>query len=117
MTTGTASVQTPIAQPCGVGTQRRSWLMATAGTTLLAGFGAQPSVAQTGQVVQHIGYLTVGSIASTFEAVQTFREGLRERGLVEGRDVVLDVRYAEGRAQDLPRLAAELAAFKPVLIG
>ncbi len=110
------SVQTPVAQRCGAGTQRGSWLLATAGTTLLAGFGAQPSVAQTGQVVQHIGYLTVGSMTSTFEAVQTFREGLRERGHVEGRDVVLDVRYAEGRAQDLPRLAAELAALKPAVI-
>ena len=116
MTTRTASVETPVAQPSDAATRRRSMLLATAGATLLGGFGAQPSVAQPRQVVQHIGYLTVGSIASTLEAVQTFREGLRERGHVEGRDVVLDVRYAEGRAQDLPRLAAELAALKPAVI-
>ncbi len=116
MTTRSASVQTLVAQPWHAGTRRRSWLLATAGATLLGGFGAQPSVAQPGQALQHIGYLTVGSVASTAAAVQAFREGLRERGHVEGRDVVLDVRYAEGRAQDLPRLAAELAALKPTVI-
>ncbi len=96
--------------------QRRSWLLATASTALFGGFAAPPSRAQPGQVAQRIGYLTVGGMAGTAAAVQTFREGLRERGHVEGRDVVLDVRYAEGRAQDLPRLAAELAALKPAVI-
>ena len=48
--------------------------------------------------------------------MQDFRDGLRERGHVEGRDFVLDVRFAEGRAQDLPRLAAELAALRPAVI-
>ena len=96
--------------------QRRSWLLATASTTLLGGFAARPSRAQPGHVVQRIGYLSAGSATLTPTALQYFREGLRERGHVEGRDVVLDVRYAEGRAQDLPRLAAELAALKPAVI-
>ena len=78
--------------------KRRSWLLATAGTTPLGWFGAQPSHAQPGQVVQRIGYLTAGGATSNPAGLQAFREGLRERGHVEGRDVVLDVRYAEGRA-------------------
>ena len=84
--------------------KRRSWLLATTSTALLGGFGAQPSHAQPGQVVQRIGYLTAGGATSNPAGLQALREGLRERGHVEGRDVVLDVRYAEGRTQDLPRL-------------
>ena len=95
--------------------QRRSWMLATAGPALLAGVAAPPSRAQPGQVAQRIGYLTAGNAALN-AGVQAFRDGLRERGHVEGRDVVLDVRYAEGRAQDLPRLAAELAALKPAVM-
>ena len=96
--------------------QRRSWLLATTSTTLLGGFAARPSRAQPGHVLQRIGYLSAGSATLNPTALQSFREGLRERGHVEGRDVVLDVRYAEGRAQDLPRLAAELAALNPAVI-
>ncbi len=116
MTAQSASVQAPIAQRCDVVSKRRSWLLATAGATLLGGFGAQPSRGRSGQAVQRIGYLTAGGATSNPTGFLAFREGLRERGHVEGRDVVLDVRYAEGRTQDLPRLAAELAALEPVVI-
>ena len=96
--------------------KRRSWLLATSSMTLFGGFAAQPSSAQPGQAGQHIGYLSAGGATSNPAGLQALREGLRERGHVEGRDVVLDVRFAEGRTQDLPRLAAELAALKPVVI-
>ncbi len=95
--------------------QRRAWLLATTSTALFGGFAAQPSRAQPGQVLQRIGYLSAGSAALNAGLV-AFREGLRERGHVEGRDVVMDVRFAEGRAQDLPRLAGELAVLKPAVI-
>lgn len=96
--------------------KRRSWLLAITSTTLVGRLAAQPTRAQPGNELQRIGYLTVGGVAGTSAGVQEFREGLRERGHVEGRDVMLDVRFAEGRAQELPRLAAELAALKPVVI-
>ena len=95
--------------------QRRSWLLATAGTVLSGGLAAPPSRAQPSRSLQHIGYLSASNAALS-TSVQAFREGLRERGHVEGQDVVLDVRFAEGRAQDLPRLAAELAALNPTVI-
>ncbi len=116
MTARSAAARPAIAQRCDGGTRRRSWLLATAGPTLLGGFEARPCLAQPGQAVQRIGYLTAGGATSNPTGLQALREGLRERGHVEGRDVVLDVRYAEGRTQDLPRLAAELAALKPVVI-
>src|SRR5262245_60692418 len=55
------------------------------------------------------------------EAGQTFTEPLRvymrALGYVEGRNIVFDVRYAEGKADRLPTLAAELAAQRPTVIA
>jgi putative tryptophan/tyrosine transport system substrate-binding protein len=41
---------------------------------------------------------------------EAFRQGLRELGYVEGQNIVIEYRYAEGRAERLPDLAAELVA-------
>jgi putative tryptophan/tyrosine transport system substrate-binding protein len=45
-----------------------------------------------------------------------FRQGLRERGYVEGQNIAIDYRWAEGRFERLPALAAELAGLKPAVI-
>ncbi|HVF65866.1 MAG TPA: ABC transporter substrate-binding protein [Casimicrobiaceae bacterium] len=45
-----------------------------------------------------------------------FRDALRDGGLVEGRDFVIEVRWADGRRDALPRLAAELVALKPSVV-
>ncbi len=67
-----------------------------------------PSVidAQPAGRVYRIGYL--GSGAASFPGVKAFREGLRELGWVEGQNIVLEYRFAEGRLDRLPGLAAEL---------
>jgi putative ABC transport system substrate-binding protein len=44
--------------------------------------------------------------------LEAFRRGLRESGFVEGRNVVIELRYAQGGAQQLPELAAELVRLK-----
>jgi putative tryptophan/tyrosine transport system substrate-binding protein len=44
--------------------------------------------------------------------VQDFRQGLRDLGYVEGQNIVIEYRYAEGRAEQLPDLAAELVRLK-----
>src|SRR5262249_18443507 len=48
--------------------------------------------------------------------VEGFRQGLREQGYVEGKNVVIELREAEGRAERLPQLAAELVSLKPDVI-
>ena len=64
---------------------------------------------QTGRIVR-IGQLWgPGAAAATEDA---FRQGLRERGYVEGRDVVVEWRFAEGKGERLPELAAELLRLK-----
>ena len=68
---------------------------------------AQP----TGKVYR-IGYLGMGSATVSPPFVEAFREGLRELGLVEGQNIVIDYRFAEGRFDRLPELAAELVLLR-----
>src|SRR5215475_3915367 len=73
-----------------------------------------PADAQQPKKVPRIGYMTAGflSSASTKEAVEAFRQGLRERGYVEGQNIVIEYRFAEGMADRFPNLAAELVQLK-----
>src|SRR5262245_7910611 len=72
---------------------------------------AQP----TGKVYR-IGYLGAGSATLSQPPVEAFREGLRELGLVEGQNIVIDYRFAEGRFDRLPDLAAELVRLRVDII-
>jgi putative tryptophan/tyrosine transport system substrate-binding protein len=78
-------------------------------------FGGPPSVeAQPAGKVYRIGLLlSAGGDPTRFPLVEGFRQGLREQGYVEGRNVVIELRAAEGRAERLPQLAAELVSLKP----
>src|SRR5262245_17548403 len=57
-----------------------------------------------------IGYLHSGSSSSYAHLVAAFRGGLKETGYVEGRNVAIDFRWAEGRYNQLPALAADLVS-------
>ena len=62
--------------------------------------------------IPRIGILTPTS-ASVFSArVEAFRQRLRELGYVEGKNIVIEYRYAEGKRERLPDLAAELVRLK-----
>jgi putative ABC transport system substrate-binding protein len=63
-----------------------------------------------------IGYLYLGSLAPVTNQIAAFRQGLAENGYVEGENVVIDYRFAEGRADRLPELAAELVARRVAVI-
>jgi putative tryptophan/tyrosine transport system substrate-binding protein len=56
-----------------------------------------------------IGVLNGASIDDTLkEAISAFRRGLSETGYIEGRDVIVEYRSAEGQTDRLPKMAAEL---------
>ena len=55
-----------------------------------------------------VGYLSAGSPASSASVAAVFRRSLAEAGYVEGRNVAIEYRYAEGQYDRLPALAAEL---------
>jgi len=59
-----------------------------------------------------IGFLAFSSPNLAAEQANAFREGLRDLGYAEGSNVVIEYRWAEGRAESLPRLAGELVRLK-----
>ncbi len=77
-----------------------------------------PLVAEAQQVrkVYRIGWLHPTSPSSTPQWDATFRQGLRDLGYVEGENIVIEYRLAEGRYERLPELAAELVRLNVDLI-
>jgi putative ABC transport system substrate-binding protein len=81
----------------------------TAALVLALGLLSAPLVAQPQARKMHrIGFL--GNSTASLEAnlVEPFRQGLRERGYVEGQDVVVEYRWAEGKYERFPELIADL---------
>jgi putative tryptophan/tyrosine transport system substrate-binding protein len=66
--------------------------------------------------VPRLGYLGTSSASLESELVKAFREGLRERGYVEGQNIVIEYRWAEGNYQRFPDLVADLVKLKVDLI-
>ncbi len=82
-------------------------------TMLTGGIVAAPLAAEAQQAakIARIGYLA-GNLAAAPRLEEAFRQGLRDLGYVEGRNVVIEYRDAEGKLERLPALAAELVALK-----
>jgi ABC-type uncharacterized transport system substrate-binding protein len=68
--------------------------------------------AQQAGKVWRIGFLNPGSSPSTDGRIAAFRLGLRELGYVEGKDIVIERRYAEGRVERLSTMARDLLHLK-----
>jgi putative ABC transport system substrate-binding protein len=68
--------------------------------------------AQQAAKVYRIGLLSARSPSSDSTGAEAFRQGLSELGYVEGKNIILDYRYAEGKFERLPDLAAELVHLK-----
>jgi ABC-type uncharacterized transport system substrate-binding protein len=70
------------------------------------------AAAQPVSKVPRVGVLANGS-ATTSPPVDAFRRGLRDFGYVEGQNILLEIRWAEGRFERLPELVIELVRWKP----
>ena len=68
--------------------------------------------AQQPKKVPRVGYLAGPSLSSMSARTEAFRQGLRELGYVEGKNIVIEYRYAEGKLERVPALAAELVHLK-----
>jgi len=94
--------------------RRREFLVGLAGASALA--GSRAASAQASSTVPLIAMLAPLSPALAAQQIRAFRSELRELGYVEGRNVELDIRYAEGATARIPQLAAELIARKPAVL-
>jgi putative ABC transport system substrate-binding protein len=68
--------------------------------------------AQQPKKVPQVGYLSASSASEALPRTEAFRRGLRELGYVEGNNIVLEFRYADGKFERLPALVAELVRLK-----
>lgn len=82
------------------------WLLATVLLIAAAPVQAQPTK------IPRIGFLGGVSPAAVSARIESFRQGLRELGYVEGKSIAIEYRYAENKLDRLPALAAELVRLK-----
>jgi len=89
-------------------TTRRAFIGSLVGSLLAAPFAE----AQQAGKVYRIGVLEPTSMALNAANLDAFRKGLRELGYVEGRNMMIEYRSADGRSERFPDLAAELVRLK-----
>ena len=76
----------------------------------------QLAQAQQPTKIPRIGYLSVSSRSAMTARTEAFRQGLRELGYVEGKNIIIEWRSADGNEDRLPALAAELVQLKVDII-
>jgi ABC-type uncharacterized transport system substrate-binding protein len=107
--TGRHMTDLPGDPPYYLGVDRRRFLL-----TLVTGVFTTPLAARAQHAgkVYRIGVLEVVGAASNAANLSAFQQGLRELGYVEGRNLVIEYRSADGRPERLADLAIELVALK-----
>jgi putative ABC transport system substrate-binding protein len=88
---------------------KRIICLALVAMSLTVSFAAE---AQQPKKVPRIGWLTGASLSANAERIEAFRQGLRELGYFEGKNIVIEWRAAEGKLDRLSTLAAELVRLK-----
>jgi putative ABC transport system substrate-binding protein len=92
---------------------KRRHLLALGGTA-----GVFPLRARTQPAtLPRIGYVSGRSYATDAHLLQAFREGLKSMGYIDGQNVTIDVRWADGRYNQIPALMAEMVATRPNVIA
>ena len=89
--------------------RRRQFLIALGASVLTAPLA---SFAQQKGKVWRVGFLGTASASGFARRVEELRAGLRDLGYVEGKNLVIEFRWAEGKYERLPELAAELVRLK-----
>jgi putative tryptophan/tyrosine transport system substrate-binding protein len=75
-----------------------------------------PVEAQEPKNIPRLGFLSAGTAQNDGDRLAVFREGLRELGHIEGKNIVIEYRFADGMLDRLPELAAGLARLNVAII-
>jgi len=75
-------------------------------------FGGAVALTQQPRKVPRIGYISSGDLGSESTRAEAIRLGLRERGYIEGQNIAIEYRYAEGKQDRFSELVAELVRLK-----
>jgi ABC-type uncharacterized transport system substrate-binding protein len=75
-------------------------------------FTVCPAEAQQQKKIPRIGYLTTASLSAFATRTEAFRQGLRELGYIERKNILIEYRYADGKPDRVPALADELVRMK-----
>jgi putative tryptophan/tyrosine transport system substrate-binding protein len=79
---------------------------------LLFAFCSSAQAQQVTKRIPRVGFLSLNPASFQKDCVEAFREALRKLGYVEGQNINIDYRFADGKSERLPGLAAELVALK-----
>jgi len=93
-----------------------AFLRAALAASLLAALQVRPALSQTPQRMHRVAILQLATAENQRKNEAAFEQGLRELGYIEGRNLLIERRYADGRGDRLPALAAELARTRPDVI-
>jgi putative ABC transport system substrate-binding protein len=93
-------------------------IRATLVTVLTLGLLAAPLIGQTQESLSRsrVGFLGAESAATNQHFLDAFRQGLHEHGYVDGQNITLDARWADGRSERFPELVGELIGLKARVI-
>src|SRR5262245_57140054 len=87
--------------------KKLAWLV----TILLLAAGTFAEAQQAGKIPR-IGFLVPTSRSFFAARIKAFQQGLHEHGYVEGKNILLEYRYAEGKVERFPELTTELVGLK-----
>ena len=113
MKTGDGESGTWAPQRPGDGVTRR---VVIAGLTILLAARQRSSAQQTPAKLPRVGWIWAGRSAGNPTEVAGFRQGLKDLGYIEARNIVVDYRFAEDRRDRVPDLVAELLELQPDVV-
>jgi putative tryptophan/tyrosine transport system substrate-binding protein len=108
-TPGQGRFECRLAAILAAGMRRREFIALFAGTLATWSLAAR---AQQAVKIARIGFLGAASASGFANRVEVLRAGLRDLGYVEGKNIVIEFRWADGKYDRLPELAVELARLK-----
>ena len=79
---------------------------------LLTGCGSLPALKPEAPRTYRVGFMLLQARATGGHLLEAYRQGLAEQGYVEGQNITIEARFADGKVERLPEIAAELVGLK-----